>query len=628
MPEPLSNHFRITWQAHLSAAPSTGFEILAITAGEGNGWRFSPQVLQDSLPLWEGVKCFVDHRAGPRSLRDLAGVGESPRYDPQAQGIRLHLRPLGPAADLLERLGEQVLTNPLPRPPLGFSADLIFTAEGRQVTRIVRVLSVDLVLEPARGGAFVRRLAAATLSTLNPQKGAVMDDPTPTPQPQPHPQPTPAPEAAVLCQHLLESTLAAAHLPPALTAQVRARFQGRTFAPEELHTALAEAHRLVASLNPAGVVQGPPRVEHMATSEDQITAALFDLLGVERPPDLRPLHVARLSGIRELYLRMTGDQDFRGGYDAERAQFATSADLPGVLKNALNKLILAEWQELGRSGYRWWEPIVSVEHFSTLHPVSGVLVGEVSALPTVAEGEAYPALSLRDSAEVGTWVKAGGYIGLTLEMFERDETHKLRQVPRKLANAALRRLSGLVAAVFTAQNGVGPTLADGYPVFEAAHHANLGSAALSASAWEAASSAIYEQRLLSPEGSAGPKLALDARYLLVPRALRLTAMRILYPAFEREANIFSENLQRGQYGDVITVPEFEDANDWAAVADPRLAPGIIIAERFGLLPEIILADDQSSGALFTHDEVRLKVRHWCSVFVADYRPLFKSNVAA
>jgi len=299
-----------------------------------------------------------------------------------------------------------------------------------------------------------------------------------------------------------------------------------------------------------------------------------------------------------------------------------------VLKNALNKLILAEWQELGRSGYRWWEPIVSVEHFSTLHPVSGVLVGEVSALPTVAEGEAYPALSLRDSAEVGTWVKAGGYIGLTLEMFERDETHKLRQVPRKLANAALRRLSGLVAAVFTAQNGVGPQMADGYPVFEAPHHANLGSAALSASAWEAASAAIYNQRLLSPDGNGAPKLALDARYLLVPRALRLTAMRILYPAFEREANIFSENLQRGQYGDVITVPEFEDANDWAAVADPRLAPGIIIAERFGLLPEIILADDQHSGALFTHDEVRLKVRHWCSVFVADYRPLYKSNVAA
>lgn len=618
----------ITWQAHLSAAPTAGFEILAITAGEGNGWHFSPEVLEASLPLWEGIKCFVDHREGPRSLRDLAGVGVHPRYDAQARGIRLHLRPLGPAAPLLERLGEQVLSGALSRPPIGFSADLVFSAEGRRVTRIVRVLSVDLVLDPARGGAFVRRLAASALSQSDPQQGDVMDDPTPTPQPQPHPDPAPTPAAEVLCQHLLETALTAAHLPPSLSEQVRARFQGRVFEPQALQTALEEAHRLIASLNPAGVVQGPPRVERMASSEDQITAALFDLLGVERPPELRGLHVARLSGIRELYLRMTGDQDFHGGYDGERAQFATSADLPGVLKNALNKLILAEWQELGRSGYRWWEPIVSVEHFTSLQPVTGVLVGEVSALPTVEEGAAYPALSLRDSAEVGAWVKAGGYLGLTLEMFERDETHKLRQVPRKLANAALRRLSGLVAAVFTAQNGIGPQMADGYAVFEAAHHANLGSAALSASAWEDASAAIYHQRLLSPEGSGGPRLALDARYLLVPRSLRLTAMRILYPAFEREANIFSENLQRGQYGDVITVPEFEDPNDWAAVADPRLAPGIIVAERFGLLPEIILADDQHSGALFTHDEVRMKVRHWCSVFVADYRPLYKSNVAA
>jgi hypothetical protein len=80
-------------------------------------------------------------------------------------------------------------------------------------------------------------------------------------------------------------------------------------------------------------------------------------------------------------------------------------------------------------------------------------------------------------------------------------------------------------------------------------------------------------------------------------------------------------------GDVITCPEMSDANDWAAVADPRLAPGIIIGERFGLLPEIIIADGAQNGALFTNDEIRMKARHWLAVFVADYRPLYKSNVA-
>jgi len=104
-------------------------------------------------------------------------------------------------------------------------------------------------------------------------------------------------------------------------------------------------------------------------------------------------------------------------------------------------------------------------------------------------------------------------------------------------------------------------------------------------------------------------------------------MRILYPAFEREANFFSENMQRGEFGDVITVPEWTNATQWAAVCDPRLAPAIVVGERFGLLPEIFIAGDENSPALFAADEVRLKVRHFLSVFVADYRPLHKSNPA-
>ena len=57
-----------------------------------------------------------------------------------------------------------------------------------------------------------------------------------------------------------------------------------------------------------------------------------------------------------------------------------------------------------------------------------------------------------------------------------------------------------------------------------------------------------------------------------------------------------------------------------------MAPGIILGERFGLLPEIFIADGELNGALFTNDELRMKVRHWVSVFVADYRPLYKANV--
>ena len=311
-----------------------------------------------------------------------------------------------------------------------------------------------------------------------------------------------------------------------------------------------------------------------------------------------------MSGIRELYTMMTGDYDFHGGYCAERARFSAAADLPGILKNALNKLIAQRWDELGASGYRWWEKVVTVEHFENLQDVTGILVGEMDLLPTVNEGAAYQPLDVTDSPEVSSWNKYGAYIGLTIEMFERDDTLRLRQYPFKLATAGLRRISSLVANVFTANSGAGPLMADGKNVFDSTR-GNLGSSALSGAAWEAASSAIWNQSMLAASGASAPKLAVDARYLIVPRSLRLTAQRVLYPSLAYEADITSENLQRGQFGDVITCPEFSENSNWAAVADPAIAPAIYIGERFGLMPEIYIADNQVSGALFTNDEIRV-----------------------
>jgi hypothetical protein len=635
------------------------FEIMAITAGDGNGWTFGAQTLQDSLTLWDGAECFVDHAWYSRSVRDLAGVLHSPKWDAEKQGIQCQLKTIGPSGPLLAELGRQMLADGA-HPRVGFSADVVFTALSRQVQKILRVNAVDLVFNPARGGAFLR-----ALNSLQDQGVYLMGEEdkkgTETVQTQTTNQSAASPalqaqlnedaaavrtllnvqqeQAALaqqaeaarqvraqMCGYLLDSGLAAARLPAPVTERIRKQFTGQVFEPAQLTQAIDDARALLAELTGPGLIQGPGRIQGMFSSEDQFSAAVFDLLGAERPQDLAALKTAKLSGIRELYTLMTGDCDFVGGYHPTRAQFASTGDLPAVLKNAMNKLIVQEWQELGRSGYRWWEPIVSVEHFNNLQQITGVLVGEVAPLPSVAEGAAYAALSVNDSAEVGAWNKYGGYIGLTLEMFERDETHRLRQYPKKLASAGLRRVSALVGSVFTSGSGVGPTMADASAVFAAGHN-NLGTAALSSASWEAASAAIYNQSLLMAGAGAAPKLALDAKYALVPRSLRLAAMQILYPNMEHSANIFSENMQKGQMGDVITCPEMSDANDWAAVADPRLAPGIIIGERFGLLPEIIIADGAQNGALFTNDEIRMKARHWLAVFVADYRPLYKSNVA-
>ncbi len=630
--EPQSQH-RGRFSAAGRSREDGSIEIIAISAGSGNGWDFSPEVLQASLSLWNGVESYIDHTWQVRSVRDLAGICSNPRWEETQQGIRLTLAPLGPSADVLRQTAQETLRPDAPVPHIGFSADLIFSAAGKSVTRIEKVLSVDLVVNPARGGSFIPEVMEPVQKTADPTHQSLQEEGTIMNQTSEKTAAAVEEKAAVsdksvqLCASLLDASLAAAHLPAAAEKSLRERFAAKVFEPEALQQAIREAGDLVSDLSGGAAIQGAGRISEMAAPEDQVNAALHDLLGAVRPQGLEKLQTARLSGIRELYLLMTGDTGFSGGYHRERAQFAASSDLPGLLKNAMNKLIIDQWQELGRSGYRWWEPVVQVEHFNSLQEITGVLVGEVTVLPSIAEGQAYTELPVKDSAETGAWGKYGGYVGLTLEMFERDETHKLRQYPRKLASAALRRISALVGNIFTANSGIGPLMADTYNVFEAAHHANLGTSALSAQSWEAAGKAIYSQPMAVGSGGTAPKLALDARYLIVPRDLRLTAMNLLYPSFAHESSIFSENMQKGQMGDVITCPEFSDAADWAATADPRLAPGIILGERFGVLPEIIIADGETNGALFTNDEMRMKVRHWVSVFVADYRPLYKANVA-
>ncbi len=424
------------------------------------------------------------------------------------------------------------------------------------------------------------------------------------------------------CSALLEAELAGAHLPEAAARRVRQRFAGSAFDPLALSAEIDAARSLVAELKSGQAVSGP-RISAMTVPEDRLQAAVDDLFGAERETQMQGRQVERLSGIRELYLRLTGDYDMNGSIN--RSRLATSATMPALVKNALNKLVVQKWDELGRAGYRWWEKVVAVEHFDSLQEITGTLVGEVGELPEINEGGEYTELPIADSEEIGEWQKFGGYLPLTIELIDRDDLARLKTYPAKLAAASLRQVSALIASIFTEEGGIGPIMKDGHRVFNDASHGNLGGGALSSSTWETAGQAVYQQPMLTGGTGSRPLLGLDPKYLLVPRPLRLTAMRILYPSWERESGIVSENLQKGEFGDVITVPEWTDPDNWAAVCDPRLAPGIIVGERFGLRPEIFIAGDPTSPALFANDEVRLKIRHFISVFVGDYRPLYKSN---
>ena len=95
--------------------------------------------------------------------------------------------------------------------------------------------------------------------------------------------------------------------------------------------------------------------------------------------------------------------------------------------------------------------------------------------------------------------------------------------------------------------------------------------------------------------------------------------------FVREQNYVYDNVLKGS-AVPLTVPEWTDATDWAAVCDGG-RPGDLCWRTLWFDAEIYIAGNELSPAVFMNDEHRLKIRHFLAVWVNDFRPLHKSNVA-
>lgn len=662
---PLRKSKEVKLQAQVSGVVNGDFEIVLITAGVGNGWEFSRDVLQKSLPLWSGAHVFVDHdwNGGPRSVRDLCGVIFDPSFDDFNNGVVGKVKAQGVSGDLLRSVGREWLTSDH-KADVGFSADVIFTVDGTRVVEILRVMSVDLVFDPARGGLFIRALnqrresgekleanmsddvtngaAAASSAVTGELKatrellGVVQE------QAKLKKEVEDVQKVRIeMCSYLLQSGLAASGLPAPMQENVRVQFEGKAFEAADLNKAIDAARKLTADLTAGQVVQGVGgRVHQMFSSEDQLQAAIDDMLEAPRNVGAETLKVAKLSGVREAYLGFTGDYDFHGAINMERRMFGTGT-FTNLVVNAMNKSLVNRWNQLGREGYNWWEKIAHIEQFSDLKQITWLIFGTVASLPSIAKGAEYTPLMIGDGKENSSFTKYGGYVGVDLEDMINDDTRKLRQIPRETANAGLRGISSLCAAIFTDASGTGPTMADTGVLFNntavttVGGHANLLTTALGTdyTAWDAAAQEVYNQPMLVANSvgyyGTGKKMAIDPKFCLVPRALKAQAEALFMP---RWASVVDVVATKGgpSFGGVVepvVVPEWTDATDWASVVDPKIAAGVCIGHAFGLVPEIFVAGDELSPAVFMNDEARIKVRHWIAVGVADFRSLHKNNVA-
>jgi len=133
-----------------------------------------------------------------------------------------------------------------------------------------------------------------------------------------------------------------------------------------------------------------------------------------------------------------------------------------------------------------------------------------------------------------------------LELIDRDNISRLTAIAKELAMPACAKYSALVAAVFTANSAVGPTMADGGALFNATAvttaggHANLLTTAIGAdyTAWNAIALAMYNQPMLIKNAAGyygtARRCRSEPKFCLVPRALKAAAQALFVPHWQSD----------------------------------------------------------------------------------------------
>ena len=150
-------------------------------------------------------------------------------------------------------------------------------------------------------------------------------------------------------------------------------------------------------------------------------------------------------------------------------------------------------------------------------------------MPSVTEQGEYTEIVIGDSPETADFTKYGGYVPLTLELLDKDDTRKLRAYGLELGKAGIRNISEQIAAHLHIQQRSGSrpwrtpvhcSMRPQSPPPEGMPTCLTTAIGTDFTAWDAAAAAVYNQPLLRKNATGyygtGKKQAIEPKFCLVP----------------------------------------------------------------------------------------------------------------
>lgn len=293
----------------------------------------------------------------------------------------------------------------------------------------------------------------------------------------------------------------------------------------------------------------------------------------------------------------------------------TSSDFPILLENVLNKMLQAAyqmtadtWRSFARSG--------SVNDFKD-NP--RLRLGTLGRLDKLLESGEFRHKDFPDAEKESIRAATvGNIVGISRPAIVNDDVDGFSRIITMLGRAAMLSIEADVYDVLGQNSGLGPTMRDGNPLFDAAHNnvAATGGAP-SVDLFEEARQLMAQQT--DPEGN--EILDLRPAVWVGPIAVGGEARVVVEAEFDFAAETSGNT---GQFRKPNKVRDFVSAivdtarltgTRWYLFADPAITPTL----------EVVFLDGQESPVLetqegFDYDGIRWRVRHDFGVDATDFRP--------
>ena len=285
-----------------------------------------------------------------------------------------------------------------------------------------------------------------------------------------------------------------------------------------------------------------------------------------------------------------------------------TSDFPVLLENAMHKTLQSAYAVATDT----WSRFCARGTVSDFRAHNRYRVGSFSNLEALTELSEFKNKTIPDGEKSSiTASTKGNIINLSRQAVVNDDLGAFVGLAAMLGRAARRTIEADVYATLALNSGLGPVLADGLPIFDAAHNNITTSAAMSMAAIDLDRVAMASQR------DVGGNDFLDLRpaVLLVPIALGGNARTINDAQYDPDTanKLQKPNMVRGLFSDIVDTPRLTGTRRYL-FASASEAPVLEVAFLDGNDTPYL---EMENG--FTVDGARWKVRLDYGVAGIDYR---------